>query len=97
LVFSLQRLDYHVRLKHFTAETDHSQILYLQQSLIPKLVRWKLFIESYLMTVRHIPGKTNVVADALSRIYALTVKMLNTEQLNVMHTIGRCMPNKPRI
>ena len=88
LVFSLQRLDYYVRLKHFTAETDHSNILYLQQSLIPKLVRWKLFIESYLMTLRHIPGKTNVVADALSRIYALTVKMLNTEQLNVMHTMG---------
>jgi len=47
-----------------------------------------LFIESYLMTLRHIPGKTNVVADALSRIYALTVKLLNTEQLNVMHTMG---------
>jgi hypothetical protein len=74
LVFSLQRLDYYIRLRHFTAETDHSNILYLQQSLIPKLVRRKLFVQSYLMTLRHIPGKTNVVADAISRIYSLTLR-----------------------
>ena len=39
LVFSLQKLDYYLRLRPFVAETDHSNILYLQQSLIPKLIR----------------------------------------------------------
>ena len=88
LVFSLQKLDYYLRLRPFTAETDHSNILYLQQTLIPKLIRWKLFIHSYQMTLRHIPGRTNVVADALSRLYNLVVKRLDSAQLNLTQAMG---------
>ena len=88
LVYSLQKLDYYLRLRPFTAETDHSNILYLQQTLIPKLVRWKLFIHSYQMTLRHIPGRTNVVADALSRLYNLVVRRLDDAQLHTTQTMG---------
>ena len=88
LVFALQKLDYYLRLRPFTAETDHSNILYLQQTLIPKLVRWKLFIHSYQMTLRHIPGRTNIVADALSRLYNLVVRRLDNAQLNLTQTMG---------
>ena len=88
LVFSLQKLDYYLRLRPFTAETDHSNILYLQQTLIPKLIRWKLFIHSYQMTLRHIPGKTNIVADALSRLYHMVVQRIEGAQLNLLQTLG---------
>ena len=88
LVFSLQKLDYYLRLRPFVAETDHSNILYLQQSLIPKLIRWKLFIHSYHLTLRHIPGKTNVVADALSRLYELVLRQAEALQLNMLQLMG---------
>lgn len=88
LVFALQKLDYYLRLKHFVAETDHSNILYMQQSLIPKLVRWKLFIQSYLMTVRHIPGKCNVIADALSRLYNIVWTKRDGPQISVLNALG---------
>ena len=88
LVFSLQKLDYYLRLRPFVAETDHSNILYLQQSLIPKLIRWKLFVHSYHLTLRHIPGKTNVVADALSRLYELVLKQAEALQMNMLQVMG---------
>jgi len=88
LVYALQRLDYYVRLKHIVAETDHSNILFLQQSLIPKLIRWKLFVQSYYLTIRHIPGKTNVLADALSRLYSMPARQTDEAQIAILNALG---------
>ena len=88
LVFSLQKLDYYLRMKAFVVETDHSNILYLQQSLIPKLIRWKLFVHSYIITLRHIPGRVNVFADALSRLYYMSLRTLDPAQLHCLMTMG---------
>jgi len=93
LVFSLQKLDYYLRLRPFVAETDHSNILYLQQSLIPKLIRWKLFVHSYHLTLRHIPGKTNVVADALSRLYEMVLRRAEALQINMLQLMGNSYSN----
>ena len=40
-------------------------------NLSPRLVRWLGDIELYNLTIKHIPGATNMAADALSRLCPL--------------------------
>lgn len=50
--------------------TDHQPITYdlNSKNANKKLIKWKSFINSHDHHMNYIPGKTNVVADALSRI-----------------------------
>ena len=52
----------------FEVQTDHKNILWLYKSPVPKLLRWRLRLQEYDFIVRHVAGKDNVVADALSRV-----------------------------
>jgi hypothetical protein len=69
--YSILRLESYLLGRHFVVATDHKNLLYLQNSTIPKLVRWRLRLLEFDFTLLHIPGKENVVADALSRINSL--------------------------
>jgi hypothetical protein len=53
----------------FDLQTDHASLRYLQTQphLSGRLVRWAEFLQEYDFSIAHIPGKSNVVADALSR------------------------------
>lgn len=55
---------------HFTVKTDHSSLVYLFSLKDPssKLTRIRLDLEECNFDIMHVKGKTNVVADALSRI-----------------------------
>ncbi|XP_060135605.1 uncharacterized protein LOC132592754 [Zootoca vivipara] len=55
----------------FQVQTDHSPLCWLSRmkNSNQKLLRWSLALQDYNFTVVHIPGKQNVVADALSRLY----------------------------
>ena len=41
---------------HFTVQTDHKNILQLQKSLAPKVVRWRLAMQQFDYTVVHMEG-----------------------------------------
>ena len=43
----------------------------MEQSRVPKVIRWVASMQSFQFVVKHIPGKLNVVADVLSRFMAL--------------------------
>jgi hypothetical protein len=43
------------------------KLIYLANSTIPKLVRWRVILSEYQFVVHHISGVENVVADHLSR------------------------------
>ena len=49
--------------------TDHMNIVYGHLSN-DRIARWRLLLEEYGPTYEHVAGKTNVVADALSRLDA---------------------------
>ena len=53
----------------FTILTDHKNILQLHKSVVPKIVRWRLQMQPFEYTVKHVPGPENVVADCLSRLH----------------------------
>lgn len=49
--------------------TDHNPLTFLASLRSPnqRLVRWALFLQGYSLDIRHLQGKDNVQADALSR------------------------------
>ena len=55
-------------LKTFILESDHRNLLWIESSVVPKIVRWKLFLQGFVFWLKHIPGKLNVTADCLSRL-----------------------------
>lgn len=57
--------------RQFKIETDHNPLVWLysrKEPLNARLFRWKLRLQEFDFTLNYIKGKTNVVADALSRI-----------------------------
>ena len=53
-----------------TIFSDHHPLRYLNQfhNTNMRLTRWSLELQAYNLEIRHIAGKENVVADALSRV-----------------------------
>ena len=65
--YCVLRLQQYLLGRHFYIATDHRNLIYLQNSIVPKVIRWRLRLMEFSFTVYHIPGKENVVADVLSR------------------------------
>ena len=57
----------------FTVRTDHKALTHLmkQKDLSPRQHRWLDVLNEFDFTIEYIPGETNELADALSRIYTL--------------------------
>jgi hypothetical protein len=69
--FGIKSNDYYLRGKQFLLETDHRNLLWIEKSLVPIVVRWRVYMQSFNFMIRHISGTQNVVADWLSRMYSL--------------------------
>ena len=54
--------------RHFFVATDHRNLMFLEKSVVPKLIRWRLRLLEFQFTICHVPGVTNVIADQLSRL-----------------------------
>jgi hypothetical protein len=61
----------------FTLFTDHDNLLYIKDPPSAKVLRWKLAMQEYNMKIQFIPGKDNIVADLLSRLYHITEETEN--------------------
>jgi hypothetical protein len=48
--------------------TDHSNLLFTKHSTNRRVQRWSLLLQEYPLVVEFKPGRTNAVADALSRL-----------------------------
>ena len=73
LVRTLETWQHYLWPKEFVIHTDHESLKHLkgQHKLNKRHARWVEFIETFLYVIRYKQGKENVVADALSRRYAL--------------------------
>jgi hypothetical protein len=59
---------YILRAKSFIVETDHRNLLWMENSDVPKIIRWRIFLQSFDLTLKHVAGKDNIIADHLSRL-----------------------------
>ena len=70
VVWALNKLDTYLRgAVGITIRTDHEALAFLRSCRYgnARLRRWALAIQDYDLTLEHIPGKRNVVANYLSR------------------------------
>jgi hypothetical protein len=70
LMFARKKFSHYLEEAEWACFTDHQAIVNIMSSnsTSPRIQRWKLALASENLTVYHVPGKDNVVADALSRI-----------------------------
>ncbi len=70
LILALQHFEVYVTSGQFPVEvfTDHNPVPFLSKlkNKNQRLTRWSLFLQEYNLDVKHIPGKQNMAADALS-------------------------------
>jgi hypothetical protein len=80
LVRALENWQHYLWPKEFVIHIDHESLKHLkgQQRLNKCHAKWVKFIEIFPYVIRYKQGKENVVADALSRTYAL-LSMLDTK------------------
>lgn len=69
IYFAVDHFSYYLRCKPFVIETDHNNLLWIEASSVPKVIRWRVFLQSFDFLLRHVAGKINTVADWLSRAY----------------------------
>lgn len=69
--FAVHHFEYFLRPKEFIVETDHNNLRWMENSAVPKVIRWRVYLQGFTFLVRHIPGRENVVADWSSRFFAL--------------------------
>jgi hypothetical protein len=81
IVHTLRKWRHYLMGKRFKLRTDHNDLKYLvdQPNLNAGKIRWLEFLCEYDFDIKHIKGKENKVADALSRkvnkLHATTISM----------------------
>ena len=76
---------------HFIVETDHKNLLYLEKASAPKLIRWRLRLQEFDFTLRHVAGKDHVIADVMSRVHhaegsSSSINMVSDELVKLLDT-----------
>jgi hypothetical protein len=71
IYYAVQQLAYYLVGKDFIIETDHQNLTWMEASVVPKIVRWRIFLQSFTYLIRHISGPKNWLADWLSREFKL--------------------------
>ena len=71
LILALQHFDVYINvtLHPVIIYTDHNPLTFINRmkNSNQKILRWSLIMQAYNIDIRHIKGKHNVIADALSR------------------------------
>ena len=86
LVRALETWQHYLLPKEFVIHTDHESLKHLkgQNKLNKRHARWSEFLESIPYVIRYKQGKENIMADALSRRYAL-LNTLNAKLMGFLH------------
>ena len=70
IMCAVREFDYLLRYRKFLLRTDHHNLIEMNVSKAPKVMRWKMELLEYDFNIEHIAGEDNIVADGLSRFVA---------------------------
>ena len=92
VVWALGKFRGYVEGQNITVATDHQPLKWLLSLKSPsgRLARWSLQIQSYNLNIDYVPGKSNVVADMLSR--PVCSSELNSSE--ICNFVGVDMPTR---
>lgn len=70
IIWAVKSLRVYLEGNRFVIETDHAPLQWLNKMKLnnQRLLRWSLVLQEFKFDINHITGKSNLVADALSRI-----------------------------
>ena len=71
IYYTVKKLSYYLIGKEFVIETDHANLAWIQKSEVAKIIRWRVFLQSFMAIIKHIPGCKNILPDALSRLFKI--------------------------
>ena len=83
-----------------TLRTDHRALVFMQNSTNAKVIRWAIALSTYRFEVEHIPGRTNLIADFLSRYWqAPHIKSTEASEVAIIQTesTDEGIPEEPEL
>ena len=83
LYFGVKSFAYYLHGKSIVLETDHRNLIWIEKSQVPIVIRWRVYLQSFQIWLRNIPGKLNNVADWMSRMYP------GTEEAGMLAAVTR--------
>ena len=91
IFYCCTQLDYLIRDRTFTIHTDHLNITYMKQNPTSMVARWLIAMQEFHFTVVFVPGTSNALADALSRLCPNLTEIalpLRTTELKLLPTLS---------
>ena len=90
VVFALKIWRHYLYGEEFEVYSNHKSLKYIftQRDLNMRQRRWMKFLEDYDFTLHYHPGKTNVVADALSRKSRGALASIASREWRMLETVG---------
>lgn len=71
LVLAIRHFEFYVSgsVGDLLVYTDHNPLVFIEKlkRKNQRLFRWSLILQPYSLSIQHVPGKLNIIADALSR------------------------------
>lgn len=88
MYYSVKECEYMLRGKDFILQSDHRNLNWIEASAVPKVIRWRIFMQSFVFKFDHIAGRRNIVADWRSRLFALLGLSQNLDENSIpgLHT-----------
>ena len=85
MFYAVKECEYMLRGKNFILQSDHRNLRWIEASAVPKVIRWRIFMQSFSFKFDHIAGKRNIVADWQSRLFAFMRLAQNMEQSDELY------------
>jgi phospholipid-translocating ATPase len=87
IFFGVKKLEYLLMCKSFVVETDHRNLVWMETSLVSKIIRWRIYLQAFDMSIKHIKGTDNGTADWLSRLHSVESHVVLNDVKNTVDSV----------